>query len=1371
MMKKLNKFLQLVVFVMVYTSASLQTVYAEDTEIFFAPADDLDGVYPNIMFIIDSSGSMGWGVSGTTDSRMEVVQDVMDEVLTNITNVNAGLMRFNNGRPGPIIYPVLNIDKEATPTAFQSITAGGNDGDEAALLGVVDLTSDTLEFNGNSEYVGLRFEDLNIPQGATIISANVVFTADRNAAGAADVLITGENVDSAPIINTIANSISSRNTANSTATSQLWTIEDWTNGDIYSSPDISGVVQEITDRVGWCGGNDLMLFFHNQSGASRNAYSKEGIDNNPPADANDPSSIFSPRIKVTYSQTFSPTANKCMTNEAVSQISSQGDDFEVRQDGTVNATSSDLEFYLDGTNKQQGVGLVFKNIKVPQGASIQYAYIAFTADENSVGDSDVDIFALNLDTIVDSTDYPTLIFSPTTGSKNWYLDHTADPWITGNVYRSPDLSSIINTITSRPGWALDNSMGLVVSGNSGRHVADSFSGNAAKLHIGFKGVWQPGVNTIRDDLKTAVAALTPSGGTPISGTYAEAGSYFKGDPVFYGASRNGNRRSRVSHPLSYTAAGTVIRDAGCLDDNLDATACASEIISGSPNYVSPITDSCQTNHIVFLTDGSSNSHLNSTNTIYSNWSGGGTCSSSNGGNDCSIKMAAWLNTNDIAPAITGKQIINTHMIGFGPSADPALMKDMATAGGGGYYSPTDRAELINDISSIVNSIANVNTTFVTSGVTVNQYNRLTHNEELYFSLFTPQSGNSWPGNIKRYRLLGGTILDANSVSAIDPLNSEFKDDSQSFWSGAVDGNDVELGGTAEQLTVGRKLYSNVSSNDLVNDGANAVRQTNTSITAAMLGGVTAQRRDTIMYWAQGYDVNDPAYIAGDSSSLASTPARKDIGDPLHSQPTVIQYNDSTGNPLTTRIYVGTNHGYLHSFDADNGKEKWAFIPKDLLSRLNAIVDQSGGTHSYGLDGSVAISLQDLNGNGAIDPGENAALYIGQRRGGKNYYAIDISNPDSPKLMFKIAGGSGAFGQLAETWSTPTIGKMNLAGVNSSKLVMIFGGGYDDSQDTAGTPATTDATGKAVFIVDALSGSLLWNSITDTVAHGGSAGPVSSMNSVPSQVTAFDLNDDDLIDHLYVTDTKAQVFRFDVDNSSGKIKGGRIAKLNGGGSIAENRRFYYSADTALIRQVGDSFVSVSIGSGYRAHPLDLDVTDHFFVLKDKGALSGSFDMDADLSSLQDVTSLVDADGNGVSDAVEILNNTTSSKKGWYINFNTTGEKVIERSITFNNAVIFTSYIPPGSTGEVCQAAAGGGRLYALNILNGNPFIDTNYDGSLSDSDRYVDLVGGGIAPPPQVLLEGSSDGVTPRLCIGTECGFDDILPPISDGLMGIKWRRN
>ncbi|MDQ7049225.1 MAG: PilC/PilY family type IV pilus protein [Enterobacterales bacterium] len=1076
-------------------------VQADDTEVFFAPQNSVGGIYPNIMFIIDTSGSMGWSVSGTNLSRLEVVQQVMDQVLSNITNVNAGLMRFNNGLGGGVLYPVRSIDQQAIPQTFQDIKVGSNDGVQT-IAGTISTAGSSIVMNGNSDIVGLRFEQLSIPQGATILSANVVFTADTNATGASDVTIAAENVDSSSPLTGVVNELGVRYNTNSTAAKVPWSIANWNNGQFYSSSDISSVVQQVTDRSGWCGGNNFMVLIKSQSGALRSAYSKEGVDANIATTPN----IFAPRIKVTYSTVFPPSASKCMTNETVSQIADKKHDFEIWQDGTYERKSKDLDFYLDGSNKQQGVGMAFQNVNVPQGANITYAYLSFTANKASTGVSTVNIEAVNQANISNLTDYAGMDSAPKTVSVPWTV---ADNWLSGNRYNSVDISSIITQIVNNPGWNANNSMALFIRGSSGDHTADSLDGGTPpKLHIGYSGNWTTSANTIRDDLKTAVASLVPSGGTPISSTYAEAGAYYKGDKIFYGQDRDFRgsytRRSefrRVSHPLSYDASGVVFRDPNCTDANLDDPSCGTERILGNPNYISPIVESCQTNHIVFLTDGAANSHFAVTGDIYNAWSGD-TCQYSRSGDDCSIKMAAWLHNNDVSPSIPGKQTVTTHMIGFGPGADPALMEQMATAGGGGYYSPADQAQLTFDVSNIVNSISNINTTFVTAGVTVNQYNRLSHNDELFFSLFSPQAGTTWPGNIKRYRLAGGQIVDANSLPAINPLNAEFKGSARSFWSTTVDGNEVEKGGTAEQLLINRKVFSNISSNNLSTDPGNQLKQNNNSVTTTMLGGVTPQRRDTILYWIEGYDVNNAAYIPSDPNSLQSTPARKKLGDPLHSQPTVLQYNDSAGGLLTSRIYVGTNHGYLHSFDVTSGQEAWAFVPKELLPRLDGIISKILGAHSYGLDGSVAIYVLDNNKNGAVDPGEKALLYIGQRRGGNSYFAFDISDPDAPKLLFKIKGGTTGFSQLGQTWSTPTITKMNLAGVNSDKLVMIFGGGYDEAQDVEGIASVTDSIGKAVFIVDALSGNLLWDSNSNTAPHGGLAGPISTMNSVPSQVTAL-----------------------------------------------------------------------------------------------------------------------------------------------------------------------------------------------------------------------------------------------------------------------------
>lgn len=1366
-MKFKSKIFGKLFFAACYAAATMQVAHAEDIEIFFAPTSSTANIKPNVVFAIDTSGSMTGKING--ERKIDIVKDVMNQLLTDVKDVNAGLMRFNAGTSGgwdsayggPVLFPALDVDLPANPVVFKEIDEGSDDSFENVAT-VVDLNSNSLQIDGTlSKYTALRFTNLNIPQGANIDNASISFSAYGDSSGSAKFEIVGHLVDDAPELTNTAADISNRLVTQQTSAVEVWEPGDWTNGQSYVTGDVSSVVQEIVNLSGWCGGNDLVLILKGTDGASRVAYSAEG-EEAVGGGSDDTDAFTAPRIKVEYDNTLPSGANGCYASEVSVRVDRGSDDAEE----VGGSGSGDLDFDQTGSSRNDKIAVSFRGINVPRNAVISSAYIDLSADRYNTGAASATIYGVNDGTPAMGYSAIGLGSGALTSGITWNFE---DPWISNQTFTSPDIASIIQTLVNRTDWNSGNNMSFRLDPQSGYREAESYEGDndqAAVLRISFRGTYTPGAITIREDLKATIQDLNATGYTPITDTIAEAGQYFTGGKVTFGISRDGNRYNRMSNELSYNGLGFPYTPSGCNDSNPNASACAGERIIGSPNYVSPITESCQSSHFVFLTDGAPTSHHSETEDIYKAWTGSN-CTSTDRYRDCAIAIAGYMHNNDVSPSLAGKQTVTTHMIGFGSGADPQLMKDMADAGGGGHYSADDKDELVAALTQIVASIANVNTTFVSTGVTVNQFNRLTHNEELYYSLFSPQSGAVWPGNIKRYRLNSGVVVDVNGNPAVDVLSSEFKGDSRSWWSDETDGNKVEDGGAASQLTVARTIYSNLSSNDLT-ASENVFNETN--VTQAMLGASSDVDRKNIIHWALGYDVDHENY---DVNNLSTTPAHHQFGDPLHSQPTVISYQSASPSKNKAVVFVGTNHGYLHAIntDATSGEELWAFIPNELLPMLSDLQKDSLGNHKYGLDGSIAVYIDDTNNNGAIDvdDGEKAYLYVGMRRGGSSYYALDISDPDQPNLLFSIEPTRSGYGNLGQSWSRPIIGKMDIGSVNSDKLVMMFGGGYDTTQDLAGTSSATDSVGKGVYIADAYTGNLLWHSSSATQA-AAPAGPISSMNSVPATLAAFDLDDDKLIDHFYAADTKAQLFRFDVDNSNGTITGGRIANLQSAADVANNRRFYAAPDAALIRLQEESFISISIGSGYRAHPLDENVTDYFYMIKDKGVLSKNFDMDVELSDLANVTSLIgDADNNGTSDALEVINSDTNPTPGWYISFSDTGEKVIEKSITFNNAVFFTTYVPPGSSTNVCEAAAGGAKFYGMKIVDGNPYVDTNYDGSLTEVDRSFKLAGSGIAPPPQVLITPTG----PTICVGIQCGgqLEDFPPPLPRGLTGIRWRKD
>ena len=114
---------------------------ADDTEVFFGQVDSDTNVDPNVLFILDNSGSMR-ATDGGSRTRMHRLQEAMRTILSEATDVNVGLMRFN-GRysGGPVLYPVTPIDAEiCTGDGCEGVTlesrlASGDDDHEEAIGG------------------------------------------------------------------------------------------------------------------------------------------------------------------------------------------------------------------------------------------------------------------------------------------------------------------------------------------------------------------------------------------------------------------------------------------------------------------------------------------------------------------------------------------------------------------------------------------------------------------------------------------------------------------------------------------------------------------------------------------------------------------------------------------------------------------------------------------------------------------------------------------------------------------------------------------------------------------------------------------------------------------------------------------------------------------------------------------------------------------------------------------------------------------------------------------------------------------------------------------------------------------------------------
>ncbi|MCU4527565.1 VWA domain-containing protein [Acinetobacter pittii] len=359
-----------------------------------------------------------------------------------------------------------------------------------------------------------------------------------------------------------------------------------------------------------------------------------------------------------------------------------------------------------------------------------------------------------------------------------------------------------------------------------------------------------------------------------------------------------------------------------------------------------------------------------------------------------------------------------------------------------------------------------------------------------------------------------------------------------------------------------------------------------------------------------------------SSLVTSNEPYLSMGGSIHSLPVQLTYNgtlDENGNLTSAReqsILYGTMEGGLHIVDASTGVEQMAFVPADILNDPVAskalVVGQSDATApAHGMDGAwvsdPAYSITTTgSGSSAVSKvtAKQMNIYGGMRMGGSSYYGLNVLNPASPKLLFRVGADQTDYSRMGQSWSKPVLANIRYNGV--IKRVIIVGGGYDQCYENPNITLSNScftngkAKGNAVYIIDAKTGERLWWT-SDT---GSNIDNSNMKHSIVSRISTLDRDADGLVDHLYFGDLGGQIFRIDLNNNQTKtnstyssfgIRVVRLANLATNDSTydasndytAGNAPRFYEPPTVTIHDYGiRTFITVGIASGDRSTPLDV-----------------------------------------------------------------------------------------------------------------------------------------------------------------------------------------
>jgi type IV pilus assembly protein PilY1 len=824
------------------------------------------------------------------------------------------------------------------------------------------------------------------------------------------------------------------------------------------------------------------------------------------------------------------------------------------------------------------------------------------------------------------------------------------------------------------------------------------------------------------------------------------------------------------------------------------------------NYVSPITNPCAKNYIVFIGNGFPNPD---DTTLLPNVAGDATPISPNsmdGGSKVysADEWARYLYQTDVS-AISGQQNVATYAIDvFG--AKPATthpmqanyLSNMASAGGGKYYAAQSAADVLSALAQIFAEIQSVNSTFASASLPISATNRAQQANQVFIGMFRPDATAAprWMGNMKQYQLKNNTSsVDLVDVAGNNAVNAQtgFLDncatsfwttDSGSYWSTVTSSSSTA--GACPAATTPYSRFSDAPDGPIVEKGsvAEIIRKgnnppaTNTTPTWAVnrsvytSSGTTLQAFNTtntslsadLVNYTLGQDVND------ENGNGNKTEVRASVhGDVVHSRPLPVDYGGSAG----VTVFYGSNDGMLHAVNASTGAERWAFVAPEFFTKLQRLKDNSP---LIAYPGMLTTSItptptqKDYFFDGPIGLYQNADnskvwIYPSMRRGGRMLYALNVTNPASPTLKWKFGcpnltddtgcttGASG----IGQTWSTPS--PAFIKGFSNSTPVLIVGGGYDSCEDqNSAAPSCSSGKGHAIYIFNADTGALLASFATT--------------RSVASDISLIDIDNDGLVDYAYAADTGGNVYRISfIDNPTSRnalsASGWTMTKVaytNGAG-----RKFLFAP--ALL-QAG-SKVYLALGSGDREHPLQTQypstgpVTNRFYVYLD--------DLNASTSTnLDDTTTMLD------NSSVNSCNAATSlpggASKGWFINLNTNGvgEQVVTSAVIAGGMITFSSNRPVAPTANSCTSGLGEARGYWVNLLNGSGAIGVS--GSCG-GNRSAIFAGGGLPPSP-VVGTVSINGKPVTVIIGaaqrtggasSPIGSQQVRPAVSGKRKVVYWK--
>ncbi|MDD5057255.1 MAG: PilC/PilY family type IV pilus protein [Sideroxydans sp.] len=216
------------------------------------------------------------------------------------------------------------------------------------------------------------------------------------------------------------------------------------------------------------------------------------------------------------------------------------------------------------------------------------------------------------------------------------------------------------------------------------------------------------------------------------------------------------------------------------------------------------------------------------------------------------------------------------------------------------------------------------------------------------------------------------------------------------------------------------------------------------------------------------------------------------------------------------VFMGTNDGMMHAFNTSDGTERWAYVPSMVIPNMWKLASTSYDiSHTNYLNGSPNVAdVCTASCDVAATAVWKTILVSGLSGGGRGYFALDVSNPDTPKLLWEFTPSTGA-GVIKDDDLGYSFGQPVITRNNDGLWVVLVTSGYNNVSPGSGRGF--------LFVLNAETGAIISKidtGVGDTTTPSGLA-KIDGYNEEPGG---------NKIGFIYGGDLLGNLWRFDINSS-------------------------------------------------------------------------------------------------------------------------------------------------------------------------------------------------------------------------------------------------